>query len=122
MKGPIYELYSSSRQTAAVSLLMNYMHFFLGWVMLPHPQATSTAHGGTRTTEISIERRRRNQFTTAPRIDKIIKIREGRDREANFWSRVLSGLDSGKFVTSSFNIFVIGKGKRLMRWHLNQAN
>ena len=38
----------------------------LGWVMLPHPQATSTDHVGPRTSELSIERRRRNHFTTAP--------------------------------------------------------
>ena len=34
--------------------------------MLPHPQATSTDHGGPRTSDLSIERRRRNHFTTAP--------------------------------------------------------
>ena len=34
--------------------------------MLPHPQATSTGHGGPRTTDLLIERRRRNHFTTAP--------------------------------------------------------
>ena len=73
--GPTYELYSSSRRTAVVRLLKNYMQFFLviflGWVMLPHPQATSTDHGGPRTSDLSIERRRRNHFTTAP------PIREG---------------------------------------------
>ena len=65
--GPTYELYSSSRRTAVVPLLKNYMQFFLviflGWVMLPHPQATSTDHGGPRTSDLSIERRRRNHFT-----------------------------------------------------------
>ena len=68
--GPTYELYSSSRRTAVVPLLKNYMQFFLviflGWVMLPHPQATITDHGGPRTSDLSIERRRRNHFTTAP--------------------------------------------------------
>ena len=68
--GPTYELYSSSRRTAVVPLLKNYMQFFLviflDWVMLPHPQATSTDHGGPRTSDLSIERRRRNHFTTAP--------------------------------------------------------
>ena len=34
--------------------------------MLPHPQAASTDHGGPRTSDHSIERRRRNHFTTAP--------------------------------------------------------
>ena len=50
------------------ALLKNYMQFFyvifLGWVMLPHPQATSTDIGGPRTSDLSIERRRRTQFTT----------------------------------------------------------
>ena len=48
-KGPTQELYSSSRRTAVVPLFKNYMLFFgyfLGWVMLLHPQATSTDHGG----------------------------------------------------------------------------
>ena len=44
-----------------------FLVIFLGWVMLPHPQATSTDHGGPRTSDLSIERRRRNHFTTAPR-------------------------------------------------------
>ena len=34
--------------------------------MLLHPLATSTDHGGPRTSDLSIERRRRNHFTTAP--------------------------------------------------------
>ena len=46
-KGSTDELYSSSRRTVVVPLLKNYMQFFLfiflGWVMLPQPQATSTA-------------------------------------------------------------------------------
>ena len=33
--------------------------------MLPHPQ-TSTYHGWPHTSDLSIERRRRNHFTTAP--------------------------------------------------------
>ena len=33
--------------------------------MLPHPQATSTDHGGPRTSDLSIERPRRNHFTIA---------------------------------------------------------
>ena len=46
-KGPTQELYSSSRRTAVVPLFKNYMQLFflvsfLGWVMLLHPQATST--------------------------------------------------------------------------------
>ena len=57
--GPTYELYSSSRRTAVVPLLKNYMQFFLviflGWIMLPHPKATSTDHGGPRTSDLSIE-------------------------------------------------------------------
>ena len=69
-KGPTQELYSSSRRTAVVPLFKNYMQLFLviflGWAMLPHPQATSTDHGGPRTSDLSIERRRRNHFTTAP--------------------------------------------------------
>ena len=55
-KGPTQELYSSSRRTAVVPLFKNYMQFFflvifLGWVMLLHPQATSTDHGGPRTSD-----------------------------------------------------------------------
>ena len=34
--------------------------------MFPQPQATSTDHGGPRTSDLSIESRRRNNFTTAP--------------------------------------------------------
>ena len=33
--------------------------------MLLHPQATSTNQGGPRTSDLSIEGRRRNHFTTA---------------------------------------------------------
>ena len=48
-KGPTQELYSSSLRTAVVPLFKNYMLIvlviFLGWVMLLHPQATSTDHG-----------------------------------------------------------------------------
>ena len=67
--GPTYELYSSSQRTAVVPCLRTTCIFwliFLGWVMLPHPQATSTDHGGPRTSDHSIERRRRNHFNTAP--------------------------------------------------------
>ena len=74
-KGPKQELYSSSRRTAVVPLFKNYMQFFLviflGWVMLLHPQATSTDHGGPRTSDLSIKRRRRNHFTTASHYMKI---------------------------------------------------
>ena len=38
--------------------------------MLLHVQATSTDHGGPRTSDLSIERPRRNHFTTAPEISK----------------------------------------------------
>ena len=62
-KGPTQELYSSSRRTAVVPLFKNYIQFFwfFFWagVMLFHPQATSTDHGGPRTSDFSIERRRR---------------------------------------------------------------
>ena len=34
--------------------------------MLPHPQATSTDHGGPHTSDLTIERRGRNNFTAAP--------------------------------------------------------
>ena len=34
--------------------------------MLLHPLATSADHGGPRTSDLSIERRIRNHFTTAP--------------------------------------------------------
>ena len=44
----------------------NFLVIFLGWVLLLYPQATSTDHGGPRTSDLSIERRRPNQFTTAP--------------------------------------------------------
>ena len=73
-KGPTYELFSSSRRTAVVPLLKIYMQcflflvIFLGWVLLLYPQATSTDHGGPRTSALSIERRRRNHLTTAPDI------------------------------------------------------
>ena len=43
-----------------------FLVIFLGSVMLPHPQATSTDHGGPRTSDLSTERRRRNHFPTAP--------------------------------------------------------
>ena len=53
-----------------MSLVKIYMQFFLaiflGWVMLPHPQARSTDQGECRTSDLSIERWRRNHFTTAP--------------------------------------------------------
>ena len=38
--------------------------------MLLHLQATRTAHGEPRSSDLSIERRRRNHFTTAPEISK----------------------------------------------------
>ena len=44
----------------------NFLVIFLGWVMLPHPQATSTDHGGPRSSDLSIEKQRRKHFTTAP--------------------------------------------------------
>ena len=34
--------------------------------MLPHSQATSTDHAWPKTSDISIEKRRRNHFITAP--------------------------------------------------------
>ena len=41
---------------SVVLLFKNYMQFFLvmfmGWVMFPHPQATSTDHGGPRTSDL----------------------------------------------------------------------
>ena len=43
-------------------------HCYYSQVLLLHPQATSTDHGGPRTSDLSIERRRRNHFTTAPLI------------------------------------------------------
>ena len=45
--------------------------------MFPHPQATSTDHGGPRTSDHSRERRRRNDFTAAP-LNTIIKNFVGR--------------------------------------------
>ena len=70
-KGPIYELLSSSQSIAVVPLVKIYMQFFLaiflGWVMLPHFQATSTDHGGPRTSDLSIDRGRCNHFSTHPR-------------------------------------------------------
>ena len=70
--GPIYELYSSSRRTAVVSLLKNYMQFFLviflGWVMLPRSQATSTDQGGPRTSDLSRE------VTTSPLLPFIYNV------------------------------------------------
>ena len=42
-----------------------FLAIFLCWVMLLHPQARSTDHGGPRTSDLSIERRRRTHFTTA---------------------------------------------------------
>ena len=45
-----------------------FLVIFLGWVMLLHPQATITDHSGPRTSDLSIERRRRNHFTTSPLI------------------------------------------------------
>ena len=44
----------------------NFFAIFLGWAMLLHPQATSMDQSGPRTSDISIERRRRNHFTTTP--------------------------------------------------------
>ena len=41
-----------------------FLVIFLDWVMLPHPQATSTDHVGPRTSDLSIEMRRRNYLTT----------------------------------------------------------
>ena len=35
--------------------------------MLLHPHATNKDHGGPRTSDLSIEKLRRNQFTTAPK-------------------------------------------------------
>ena len=58
-KRPLYKLFSSTRRTAVVPLLKNYMNFF--WLFL-----TSTDHGGSRTSDLSIEKPRRNHFTTAP--------------------------------------------------------
>ena len=48
--------------------------------MLPHPQATSTDHGGPRTSDLSIERRRRNHFTTAPLKDQSPLLRRIRSK------------------------------------------
>ena len=53
-------------QETLVPLTQIDIHFFvifLSWVMLPHPQAISTDHGGPRTSHLSIDRH--NHFTTA---------------------------------------------------------
>ena len=65
-KGPTYKLFSSSWRAAVVPLVKIYMHVFLGLVMLPHPQAMSTVHGGPRTSDLSIEKRRRYHFIAVP--------------------------------------------------------
>ena len=39
--------------------------------MLPHPEATSKVRSGPRTSDLSIERRRRNHFTTAPLVSTL---------------------------------------------------
>ena len=69
--------------------------------MLLHPQATSADHGGSRTSDLSIERRRRNHFTTAPLIcfcrnkkmsEELIRMRdENRDLK-----RVINDKDLNK--------------------------
>ena len=46
--------------------ICSFLVIFLGWVILPHYEATSTDHSGPRTSDLSIERRRRNHFKTAP--------------------------------------------------------
>ena len=46
----------------------NFLAIFRGWLLLPHPTATSRVHNGPRTFELPIERRRRNHLTTAPHV------------------------------------------------------
>ena len=75
-------------------LLREYMHFlviFLGWVMLPHLQATSTDHGGPQTPDVSIERLRPNHFITVDfhlQLLRRFRRHELRDRNQRvcFWS------------------------------------
>ena len=44
----------------------NFSGYFSGLGNVASPQATSTDHGGPRTSDLSFERRRRNHFTTSP--------------------------------------------------------
>ena len=46
-----------------LSSMCNFLVIFLGWVMLPHPQTTSPDHGGSRTSDLPIERLKRNLVT-----------------------------------------------------------
>ena len=70
-KEPTQELYSSSRRTAVVPLFKNFMQFFwlffwAGQCCLTLKQRARIMVGLERTSDFSIERRRRNHFTTAP--------------------------------------------------------
>ena len=70
-KGPLYELSCTAHHGEPLlspflrTTCIFFLVIFLGWVFLS-PQATSTDHGGPRTSDLSIERWRRNHFTTAP--------------------------------------------------------
>ena len=67
-------------------------YFFLGWVMLLHPQATSTDNGGPRTSDLSIERRRRNHFTTAQRVEHKLTIK-------NTFFQIVRNIKSSVIIT-----------------------
>ena len=41
-----------------------FLVIFPDWIMLSRPQSMSTDHGGSRTSNLSMENRRRNHFTT----------------------------------------------------------
>ena len=55
-------LHGEPRLFLAQELHALLLFIFLGWVILPHPQATSTDHGGPRTSYHLTERRRRYHF------------------------------------------------------------
>ena len=61
------QLIITTQLTAVVPLLRIYMHLFLvvflGWAMLPHPQTTSTDHGGPRSSNFRL---RGGEVTTSP--------------------------------------------------------
>ena len=46
----------------------SFFGLFSRWIVLSHSQSTSTDHGGSRTSNLTTERRRHNHFITAPQI------------------------------------------------------
>ena len=53
-KGPISALHGEPLLCPWLKYTCSFLAISLGWVMLPHPQVTSTDHDGPRTSDLSL--------------------------------------------------------------------